>query len=62
MTETTVTISSDLAFYLKRLRLPRVGERLTSVAQRAAEESWSYEEFLTTLLEEEVFARDQVNL
>jgi DNA replication protein DnaC len=54
--------SPDLAFYLKRLRLPRVGERLTSVTQRAAEEGWSYEEFLTTLLEEEVFARDQTAL
>ena len=62
MTETPGAMGSDLAFYLKRLRLPRVGERLVSVTQRAAEEGWSYEAFLTTLLEEEVFARDQVAL
>ena len=37
MTETTA-ITGDLAFYLKRLRLPRVGEHLTRVARRAAEE------------------------
>jgi DNA replication protein DnaC len=61
MTEATL-ISGDLAFYLKRLRLPRVGEHLARVAQRAAEEDWSYEVFLTTLLETEVFARDQAAL
>ncbi|MHC4736421.1 MAG: ATP-binding protein, partial [Planctomycetota bacterium] len=73
MTEATSSSNSDLAFYLKRLRLPRVGERLASVTQQAAEADWSYEEFLTTaaeadwsyeeflttLLEAEVFARDQ---
>jgi DNA replication protein DnaC len=59
MTEATSSSNSDLAFYLKRLRLPRVGERLASVTQQAAEADWSYEEFLTTLLETEVFARDQ---
>jgi DNA replication protein DnaC len=62
MAETTGLPNSDLPFYLKRLRLPRVGERLPSVTQRAAEEGWSYEEFLTTLLQEEVFARDQITL
>ena len=61
MTEMTA-ITGDLAFYLKRLRLPRVGEHLVRVTQRAAEEDWSYEEFLTTLLEAEVFARDQAAL
>jgi DNA replication protein DnaC len=62
MIETTSTPNGDLAFYVKRLRLPRVGERLADVTRRAAEEGWSYEEFLTTLLQEEVFARDQVAL
>jgi DNA replication protein DnaC len=61
MTE-PMAVTGDLAFYLKRLRLPRVGEHLVRVAQRAAEEDWSYEEFLTTLLEAEVFARDQAAL
>ena len=61
-TPTATPINSELAFYLKRLRLPSIGERLASVVQRAAAESWSYETFLTTLLEEEVFARDQLAL
>jgi DNA replication protein DnaC len=58
-TETTSPVSGDLAFYLKRLRLPRVGEHLATLSQQAAEEGWSYEAFLTALLETEVFARDQ---
>lgn len=62
MTPVTAAPGSDLAFYLKRLRLPRLGEHLSSITQRAAEEGWSYEEFLTTLLEQEVFARDQLAL
>jgi DNA replication protein DnaC len=62
MTQTTAPINSDMAFYLKRLRLPRVGEHLANVSQQAAEEDWSYEEFLTALLEIEVFARDQAAL
>jgi DNA replication protein DnaC len=48
-----------LVFYLKRLRLPQVGEHLAKVSHQAAEEGWSYEAFLTALLEIEVFARDQ---
>jgi DNA replication protein DnaC len=60
MTTVTAVPGGDLAFYLKRLRLPRLGEHLANITQRAAEESWSYEEFLTTLLEQEVFARDQL--
>jgi DNA replication protein DnaC len=50
---------SDLAYYLKRLRLSRLADRLEPTLQQAAAESWSYETFLTTLLETEVFARDQ---
>jgi DNA replication protein DnaC len=58
----TPSINSDLAFYLKRLRLPRLGEQWDSVCRQASEEEWSYERFLTTLLEGEVFARDQATL
>lgn len=50
---------SDLAYYLKRLRLSRLADRLEPTLQQAAAESWAYETFLTTLLEMEVFARDQ---
>lgn len=58
----TGRINSDLAFYLKRLRLPRLGEHWDSVSRQASEEEWSYERFLTILLEAEVFARDQATL
>jgi DNA replication protein DnaC len=60
--ETTSRVSGDLAFYLKRLRLPRIGEHLGKVRQQAAEDGWSYESFLTALLEIEVFAREQAAL
>ena len=55
-------MSSDLAYYLKRLRLSRLADRLEPLLQQAAGESWSYETFLTTMLETEVFARDQTML
>lgn len=54
--------TDDLAFYLKRLRLPRVAENLPRISQLAAEDDWSYQAFLAALLEIEVFARDQVAL
>ena len=50
---------SDLAYYLKRLRLSRLSDRLEPLVKQATSDSWSYETFLTTLLETEVFARDQ---
>ena len=59
MSQSNGAVPGDLAFYLKRLRLPRIGEQLAQVMHQAAEQSWSYETFLTTLLETEVFARDQ---
>jgi DNA replication protein DnaC len=61
-TQPTSPVTGDLAYYLKRLRLPRVGEYLDKISQQAAEDDWSYEAFLTTLLELEVFARDQAAL
>lgn len=50
---------SELAYYLKRLRLSRLSDRIEPTLKQAAAESWSYETFLSTLLESEVFARDQ---
>jgi DNA replication protein DnaC len=52
-------MSSELAYYLKRLRLSRLADRLEPLLKQATSESWSYETFLTTMLEAEVFARDQ---
>lgn len=36
---------SDLAFYLKRLRLSHINDHLPALLQRAAAEEWSYQEF-----------------
>ena len=52
-------MSSDLAFYLKRLRLSHMNEHLPPLLERAMAEEWSYQEFLTSLLEAEVFSREQ---
>jgi len=43
--------------YLQRLKLPRMAERLDSVAEGAAQKSWTYVDFLDHLLETEVSAR-----
>jgi DNA replication protein DnaC len=50
---------SDLAFYLKRLRLSHINDHLPALLERASAEEWSYQEFLTSLLEAEAFSRDQ---
>ena len=47
-----------LPYLLAKLKAPRVLERLEQTAERARNESWPYEQFLETLLEAEVFARD----
>lgn len=53
---------SDLAYSLNRLRLSHLADRLDPLLKQAAAEGWSYEIFLSTLLETEVFARDQTML
>ena len=50
---------SDLKFYLKRLRLSHINDHLPALLERASAEEWSYQEFLTSLLEAEAFSRDQ---
>ena len=47
-----------LPYLLAKLRAPRVLERLEQTAERARAEQWPYEQFLESLLEAEVFARD----
>ena len=47
-----------LPYLLRKLKAPRVLERLEQTAERARAESWPYEQFLESLLEAEVFARD----
>jgi DNA replication protein DnaC len=61
MTATTKTAAATgdrLPYLLAKLKAPRVLERLQSTAETARAEGWPYEQFLQTLLEAEVFARD----
>src|SRR5438309_11272905 len=51
-------VGERLPYLLHKLKAPRVLERLEQTAERARAESWPYEQFLETLLEAEVFARD----
>ena len=51
-------VGERLPYLLSKLKAPRVLERLEATAARAREEQWPYEQFLETLLEAEVFARD----
>jgi DNA replication protein DnaC len=51
-------IGERLPYLLGKLKAPRVLERLPETTERARAESWPYEQFLESLLEAEVFARD----
>lgn len=55
---TKTKVGERLPYLLSKLKAPRVLERLAQTAERARAESWPYEQFLETLLEAEVFARD----
>ena len=54
----TAKVGERLPYLLSKLKAPRVRERLQATADRARAEGWAYEQFLETLLEAEVFARD----
>ena len=51
-------VGERLPYLLSKLKAPRVLERLEQTAALAREQAWPYEQFLETLLEAEVFARD----
>ncbi|MGH3115380.1 MAG: ATP-binding protein, partial [Gaiellaceae bacterium] len=51
-------VGERLPYLLSKLKAPRVLERLEATAERARAEEWPYEQFLESLLEAEVFARD----
>jgi DNA replication protein DnaC len=51
-------IGERLPYLLSALKAPRIAERLAATAERAREEQWPYEQFLETLCEAEVFARE----
>ena len=50
--------TSELAHLFRALRAPAAARSLPALADRAREESWSYEKFLAALLSTEVSARD----
>jgi DNA replication protein DnaC len=58
MTKSKAKVGERLPYLLSKLKAPRVLERLEQTAERARAEQWPYEQFLETLLEVEVFARD----
>jgi DNA replication protein DnaC len=50
--------TSELAHLFRALKAPAAARALPRLAERAREESWSYEQFAEALLSTEVFARD----
>ena len=58
MTKSSAKAGERLPYLLSKLKAPRVLQRLEQTAERARAEQWPYEQFLETLLEAEVFARD----
>jgi hypothetical protein len=54
----TAKVGERLPCLLSALKAPRIAERLAVTAERAREEQWPYEQFLETLCEAEVFARE----
>ena len=58
MTAAKAKVGERLPYLLSALKAPRIAERLAATAERAREEQWPYEQFLETLCEAEVFARE----
>jgi DNA replication protein DnaC len=58
VTKARAKVGERLPYLLGKLKAPRVLQRLEQTAERARAEQWPYEQFLETLLEAEVFARD----
>ena len=49
---------SELAYLFRALKAPAAARALPKLAERARQEEWSYEQFVQTLLQTEVSARD----
>jgi hypothetical protein len=58
MTKGRAKVGERLPYLRGKLKAPRVLQRLEQTAERARAEQWPYEQFLETLHEAEVFARD----
>ncbi len=48
---------NDLAYLIRQMKAPRIAQAISRVAEQARNESWSYEDFLAVLLDQEVLAR-----
>jgi DNA replication protein DnaC len=51
-------VTSELEFLTRALKAPTLRESIQRLAERAREESWTYEEFLAACLQREVSARE----
>jgi DNA replication protein DnaC len=51
-------LAAELAFLTRALKAPTLREAVPRLAERARNESWTHEEFLTACLQREVSARD----
>src|SRR5438128_3683344 len=50
--------SSEVAFYSRALKAPRIAALAASLAERARSEGWDYEQYLVHVLSEEVASRE----
>jgi len=50
-------VTSEIAFYARALRAPRIAETAASLADRARDEGWEHERYLAAVLDAEVCAR-----
>jgi DNA replication protein DnaC len=62
MTAPAPTLAPDLAAGLRRLKLARIRAIAPEVCQAAKTQRWAPDEFLRTLIEAEIAARDEANL
>ena len=54
--------ASEVAFLSRALKAPRVRELAAALAERAREESWSYEAYLAAVLGEEAVSYTHLTL
>lgn len=50
--------ASEIAFYARALRAPRIAETAAALADRARDEGWEHERYLAAVLDAEVCARN----
>jgi len=55
----TQVVNAVIKEQVKALKVPAIGKSYVALARQAAEDGWSYEEFLRELLEEELRSRQE---